>query len=259
MERILTDILNNLATGSWLIALIWAGILTIGIGGLYCTCFVKVPANQIAVVYDQKRDEFSGFLQPGRYLLIPGVEKVSGWISTAQNSATGTCQVRTVDGQLVSLAWMIHYSLDPTAIGPGLRPAMAPILTSDPLKMVRSYINVCLQKEAERLTWHNLRQGNLHQRLKCQAANKVAGCLGLYGIRVDKIAVKTIRRMNIIPGKVAPQPPVAANATDPEKEQPTPRLDADQNEANAYYESMAREVSCQINNQPDSALGKLVI
>jgi hypothetical protein len=261
MERTLTNILNNITTGNWIIAVLWAVTLAICTGVFFRKCFLKVPAHQIAVIHDQKRAVFSGFLHPGRYLLLPGVEKVSGWISTAQNSATGVCQARTADGYRVSLTWVIRFYLDPNIVGPGLQPAMAQILTADPLKMARSYINVCLQRVTERISWQDLRQGNLHHRLKCQSVNTVARCLALYGIQVDEIAVETIRQLGTATFAAEPVPltqPTAGKRTAPGEIIQDVQINAVQAEAFGYYEAMAREISQHLNVHSDSALGKLV-
>ena len=119
------ETMQKLTESDQMTALLLCLSIVIIIGFIYKTHYIVIRGDQVAVVKDGKGKTFAGFWSAGRYLLLPGREKLVGFISTSSESTQGSCTVSTQDGQMITLDWRMVFHLDPCSIDPTLQPMMA--------------------------------------------------------------------------------------------------------------------------------------
>ena len=195
---LITNILKNplpLLWGLAIVALCW---------WLRRRCYLRVPPQQVAVIFNPKKGAFEGFWTPGRYLLVPGLEFNKGSISTASATARGSCEVDSRDGYPVVLEWVLDYRLDPCSIDPALQPTMAGILLSTPTRMAEVHMGSCLKKIAERYNLEALQRDGLQPKVNTQSSHSIIPCLAAYGILVEKIQVTPLLPSKSSPGHGPP-------------------------------------------------------
>ena len=179
----------------WAGALVWGLTVSAGLAAwraLKCS-YVQVAEKEVAVVYNASRRAFSRFLPPGRYWLLPGVEKVVGVISTRPRVEGGECRSHTAEGIAVTVRWKATYHLDPLAAADGLRPNMARTLRRNPEAIVGTHAPNCIQHLLESHPVAELHAAGMQRRLENRLRGLVGERLRPFGFVVHRVILDEIQ------------------------------------------------------------------
>lgn len=153
---------------------------------------LAVPTDQYAIVENLRKGGQLKFRSRGHSFLIPGMEKVVGFVSTNITTITGLCQVYLKDSYEVKFKWTVDINLNPTTIDYGIHPSMTKILLTSPSRMIDKFVCQCLGRIGERYTLTSLQRSDNKSRMVDQTAIAITKYLSGYGFVLVDIDVDII-------------------------------------------------------------------
>lgn len=242
---------------------------------------VIIPEDQVGVISDRNRGGSTCFYPSGSYFLPPWNKKMLGLFSIVPKSASGQCSALTKEGNPITLNWILEYKLDPFSMDPVIQASMANILISTPIKMAENLTNQCLEVIVKQYTLDALLQDGFLQSLNVKSTRSTSVWLAAYGIVVEKVSINSVHCARSISWKSGgqqlssrmsenemsrlanPQSGLLNRSKSRPSQERADEVHSNPNDYGTsqinYYDTMAKDISEQIEIPGDISTGKLVV